>query len=116
MVQELPESNNLELLLWLCRRRKRFRVTGLSMFPLLKPDEEVLVNYDAYQKQLPQVGDLVIAHHPHQAHFKLIKRIIDINHHLYFLQGDNEDLSTDSRHFGAVSLHLILGKVTCRFP
>lgn len=116
MTQTLPESNNLELLLWLCRRRKRFRVNGLSMFPLLKPDEEVLVNYSAYDKNLPQVGDVVIADHPERDNFQLIKRIVKINDNLYFLQGDHEDLSTDSRHFGAVSLSLILGKVTCRFP
>ena len=116
MTKSIPESNNLELLLWIFRQRKRFRVTGKSMLPLLKPDDEVLVDYKAYKKNSPQLEDIVVAKHPYQNNLKLIKRVKRVGNNSYFLQGDNEDYSTDSRHFGEITLKEILGKVICFFP
>ncbi len=112
----IPEINFTEFLLWILGRRKRVRVTGNSMLPVLKPGEEVLIDPQCYQKQFPQVGDIVVAQHPMQQDLQLIKRVtvvLDDGH--CFLQGDNPQQSTDSRSFGMIHYHAILGGVTSRF-
>ena len=115
MNQQLLESNNWEILLWLIRRRKRFRVSGNSMLPLLQPGEEILVDLSAYQKAHPQVGDIIVANHPHRPNYYVVKRIRSIRNNCdFFLVGDNYLESTDSRSFGAVTLDNIIGKVTSR--
>ncbi|MGK7934648.1 MAG: nickel-type superoxide dismutase maturation protease [Xenococcaceae cyanobacterium] len=113
---KLPESNYLELLFWTLRKRKRFRVTGLSMTPLVQPGEEVLVDLNAYQKSFPQVGEVVIATHPYYADLNIIKRVVSVaKDGSCFLQGENLVESSDSRFFGMVTLDQILGRVTSRF-
>lgn len=118
IVEELEQSSTIKkLLLLLLKRRKRFRVTGVSMLPLLQPGEEILVNPKAYQFQMPQVGDIVVAQHPHHENLRLIKRVAAVlEDGSCFLQGDNATLSTDSRSFGIVAPEQILGRVTSRFP
>lgn len=116
MKQKLLESNNWEILLWLVRRRKRFKVAGKSMLPLLQPGEEILVDLTAYQKSHPQVGDIVVASHPRHPDYHIIKRVAFIeNSQEIFLLGDNPSESTDSRSFGTVKFEQIIGKVTSRF-
>ena len=116
MTEILKESTYTELLLWLLRKRKRFRVTGLSMMPLLKPGEEILVDFKAYQKSPPQVGDLVVAAHPYRPDLQIIKRVALVSEDgSCFLRGDNLTESSDSRSFGVVAAEKILGRVTSRF-
>ena len=116
MSNKLPDINYQEFFLWILRRRKRFRVTGNSMQPLLQPGEEVVINPDAYKKALPQVNDVVVAIHPSKESLEIVKRISSISEDgKFFLLGDNLDCSTDSRSFGTVSLENIVGKVTSRF-
>ena len=112
----LPEANYREFLLWLLRQRKRFQVTGNSMLPLLKPNEEVLVAPSAYRKSLPDVGDVVVLVHPIRSELILVKRIaaIDLDNNC-FLLGDNLTESQDSRHWGTVKYTNLIGKVTSRF-
>ncbi|MGK7918651.1 MAG: nickel-type superoxide dismutase maturation protease [Trichodesmium sp.] len=110
-------SNNKELLLWLLRLRQRFCVTGFSMFPLLKPGDEVLVDTKAYRHCLPEIGDLVVAEHPHHLELKIIKRVAFVDQHGdCFLVGENREESSDSRSFGFVNLQQIIGRVTSKFP
>ena len=112
----LGESNWRELLLWLLRRRRRFRVAEMSMAPLLEPGDEVLVDPRAYRQQRPLPGDIVIAQHPSRPDFKLIKRVTAVfEDGRLFLQGDNLAESNDSRAFGALPPDHILGKVTSKF-
>ena len=113
-MSELPDSSLKELLLWLLRRRQRFRVTGESMVPLLKPGDEVLIDAKAYAQHPPCINDIVVAQHPYQD-IKLIKRVIALEDGRCFLKGDNALESTDSRAFGAVQPEQILGRVTSRF-
>ena len=116
MKETLLKRNYLELLLWLLRKRKRFRVTGLSMTPILQPGEEILVDLHAYQKSLPQVGEIVIAVHPYHSDLYIIKRVVSIAQDgSCFLLGDNLAESSDSRTFGTIALDKILGRVTSRF-
>ncbi len=117
MYDELKESHIRELLLWLLRLRRRFRVTGNSMTPLLKPGDEVLINPGAYRRAPPKPGDIVVARHPYRADLRLVKRVASVlADGRCFIEGDNLSESTDSRSFGAVAFEQILGRVTSRFP
>ncbi|MEB3355507.1 MAG: nickel-type superoxide dismutase maturation protease [Synechococcales bacterium] len=112
----LPDATARDWLLWLLRRRRRYRVVGRSMLPLLQPDDEVLVDPTAYRQTPPVEGDLVLIDHPDRPHFRLVKRVrlvLPTGH--CFVLGDNPTESTDSRQFGAVAAKQILGKVVCRF-
>ncbi|WP_008315273.1 nickel-type superoxide dismutase maturation protease [Leptolyngbya sp. PCC 6406] len=116
-----------DVLLWLGRRRRRWRVTGESMVPLLQPGEEVLMNPHAYRDgqrpaqrghRHPRPGEIVVARHPQRPDcFPLIKRVrIVASDGRCHLEGDNGAASTDSRQFGLVPPQDILGQVVCRFP
>ncbi|WP_424094415.1 nickel-type superoxide dismutase maturation protease [Moorena producens] len=105
-----------ELALWILRKRLRFRVTGLSMTPLLKPGEEILIDPRAYRHIPPKVGDIVVVRHPYQNQLRLVKRVsLVLEDGRCFLEGDNLLESTDSRSFGLVDSQQIIGKVTSRF-
>ncbi|HAC65520.1 MAG TPA: nickel-type superoxide dismutase maturation protease [Cyanothece sp. UBA12306] len=87
------------------------------MLPLLKAGEEVLVDTKAYRHCLPQIGDLVVAKHPHQQDLRIIKRVAFVEENGdCFLVGENRAESSDSRSFGLVSFQQIIGKVTSKFP
>ncbi|PIE35338.1 nickel-type superoxide dismutase maturation protease [candidate division KSB3 bacterium] len=108
--------NMKELLLWGVRFRRRFRITGMSMTPLLKPGDEILIDPRAYRRHSPCVGDIVVARHPYRMDVRVIKRVAQVlNNDRYDLQGDNSIASTDSRSFGVVPRQHILGQVTSRF-
>ncbi len=113
---QLPSITWRELLLWACRLRRRVRVVGPSMRPLLEPGDEVLVDTNAYRQAKPKIGEIVLALHPEQENLEIIKRITEVfQDNRYFLKGDNLTSSTDSRSFGAVDLTSLRGRVTCRF-
>ncbi len=115
--KKLPESSYFELLLWLLRRRRRFQVTGVSMVPLLQPGHEVLVDCAAYERKPPCVGDIIVAQHPKQQDLRLIKRVTQVlPDGSCLLVGENLSQSTDSRAFGAIAPHYILGRVTSQLP
>jgi hypothetical protein len=83
------------------------------MFPLLKPDEEVLVNMRAYRKSAPLVGDIVVALHPSRKGLEIIKRVAAVNPDGSFhLKGENPFETSDYR---ALPAGKILGKVIARF-
>ncbi len=110
----MQESNWKEILLWLTRRRRRCRVTGASMLPLLATDDEVLVDLQAYRRHPPLIGDIVIARHPSQAGQQIIKRIKGVGEDgRYQLRGDNPDPTRNSSVL--LPFSLILGRVTSRF-
>lgn len=91
------------------------------MFPTLAEGDEVVVDYGAYRRRSPSVGDVVVAVSPAAgpegvAHGRIVKRVVGVlADGRFFLQGDNPEQSTDSRHYGPLSAHYILGKVVCKF-
>jgi nickel-type superoxide dismutase maturation protease len=112
----LPDANWRDLLLWLLRRRRRVRVTNRSMLPLLKPDDELLIDPRAYRQRPPQPDDIVIAWHPTTPQLKIIKRVDRVlaDGRVYVV-GVNSAESSDSRHFGPLAPHQLIGRATCRF-
>ncbi len=115
-MSSIRSINFVDVILWLLRWRRRFRVEGVSMLPLLQPEDEVLVNLKAYKNSPPSLQDIIVVRHPYKPNFYMIKRIVSINEKgEYFIQGDNLYNSTDSRHFGCIKKNLILGRVTSRF-
>lgn len=114
--RELQDADASELIAWVRRKRKRFRVTGHSMMPLLLPGEEVLIDPSAYTHRSPEPGDIVVAEHPSLPGFRVVKRVVAVlESGDCILIGDNSSESTDSRSFGAVPHHKIVGRVTSRF-
>jgi nickel-type superoxide dismutase maturation protease len=114
--EAVPGSGARELLLWLVRRRRRFRVTGASMLPALKPGDVVLADPSAYRHSYPQPGDIVIARHPLRRDVYLVKRVSAVmDDGRCRLEGDNPAESTDSRTFGLVAAEQVRGRVTSRF-
>ena len=102
-----------ELLAWFVRRRRRFRVSGLSMAPLLADGDEVLVD----PRAPIEVGDIVVARHPFRIDTHLVKRLVAFDEAgKARLEGDNPAHSTDSRTLGALPRELIIGRVSSRLP
>ena len=84
------------------------------MLPFLRADDEVLVNLNAYRRQSPNIGDVVVACHPTKSGLQIIKRIMDVDEAgRYHLRGDNPDHTRNSSV--PVPLSLIQGRVTSRF-
>lgn len=107
-------SDSKEIFLWLIRLRRRYRVSGSSMWPLFAADDEVLVDLRAYRRQSPRIGEIVIARHPTQAGLQIIKRIRGVSKDGRFqLLGDNPDPAQNSPSL--VPSRLILGRVTSCF-
>ena len=102
-----------ELFGWLFRRRRRFRVSGRSMQPLLEPGDEVLVD----PKALFEVGDVLVSRHPFKGDVHIVKVLAGFDDAgRACLRGLNDDASTDSRTLGCFPRRLILGRVTSRLP
>lgn len=108
----------------------RFIVKGASMEPTFREEQVVLVSAIPYVLRQPKVGEVVIVRDPRDGRL-LLKRIITIrprtirprrstalgptrSTHEYFVAGDNPKASTDSRNFGSVKEHDILGKLVWR--
>ncbi|WP_228040640.1 nickel-type superoxide dismutase maturation protease [Nodosilinea sp. LEGE 07088] len=112
----LRNSHFTDVVLWLLRQRRRWRVVGESMVPLLQHGVEVLIDPAAYRQCRPQPGDLVVAYHPRQPDLPIVKWVVYVEAEGCFLKGLNESASTDSREYGLVPFTHILGQVVCRFP
>lgn len=101
-----------EFCLYLFGLRRRFVVHNDSMQPNLWPGDYLLVDPSAYQHRLPSPGDLVLATHPQDISTTIIKRVGHVLSSDVWLLSDNATRGQDSRHFGAVPLSVLLGKVT----
>ena len=114
MKQPLPKSGWRELLAWRFGRRHAFRMADEAMIPTLPPDAVIFFDPAAYDKQSPQVGDLVLTRHPFQAEVQMIRRVGEIRADgRYVLHSDNP-LWNDNRGFGNMPHGHILAKVTSR--
>lgn len=108
-----------ELLLCLLGRRKVARVSGASMLPLFADNDRVLFDPKAYAHTRPELGDIVVARLPAPDTRLMVKLVAreqrsGTAEQGLWLRGANAAESTDSRQFGEVSLHAVIGKVTAR--
>jgi nickel-type superoxide dismutase maturation protease len=89
-------------------RPARVAIEGISMAPTLLPDDWVLVvTPDHFDRD-----DVVVVEHPNRPHYEIVKRLVAVpgdefdgrilDDDEYWVEGDFEQHSTDSREFGAV--------------
>jgi nickel-type superoxide dismutase maturation protease len=86
------------------------------MVPTLLPGDRVLVmqGFGPFKARL-RTGDLVALVDPRDPERTMIKRIAAFEGDGVLVRGDNEALSTDSRHFGPVSHRALRGRVVFRY-
>lgn len=118
---------------------RRVTVRGLSMTPTLLPGERLLFDRLAYVRDRPRAGDIVLVAHPLRPPLRLVKRLAGVPGDViegralrrggggslfgkngsrggeYWVAGDNEDASTDSREFGPVHRRDLLGRAWLRY-
>jgi nickel-type superoxide dismutase maturation protease len=92
---------------------RRFVVRDMSMSPRLRPGDRV-VAFQWWWR--PKVGDVVVFREPDALLTFAVKRIVRIESDgRLTVQGDNVNVSRDSREFGPVPRHLVVGRVVYRY-
>jgi nickel-type superoxide dismutase maturation protease len=102
------------LLRW---RPTRIEYQGASMAPTLLPGDWAL----AVAGRRVRRGDIVVVEHPDHPGYEMVKRITGMPNERVgdrtltgdelWVEGDREDASTDSRHFGPVRREQVKAKV-----
>jgi nickel-type superoxide dismutase maturation protease len=109
------------MLVWWRWRPFRVEVEGESMAPTLEPGDYLV----AVRPRRVRRGSLVVVEHPQCAGYEMVKRVAALPGERvedrilgtdeYWVIGDKEDGSTDSRTFGAVPAGAIRGRVVLRY-
>lgn len=92
----------------------RFIVLGRSMELSFSSGDKLLICRYIYDLWKPRTGDVIVLRDPRDERL-ILKRITAIRSGGYFVKGDNESESTDSRTFGLVTKKDIVGKVIFRY-
>lgn len=112
MKKKLPDADAVEKQAYLQGFRSIFIIKGNSMLPVLKSGDGVIFNPELK----PEIGDIILFHHPFIQNLKVVKRISEITPEGNFIvHGDNPPESTDSRSYGAILAKNVLGVAVCRF-
>lgn len=85
-----------------------FKISGHSMMPNLKPNDQVIVSGILYLFREPHVGDVVVFRYNNKV---LIKRIVRIENREYYLRGDNK---ADNLKVKPIKRKEIIGRVIFR--
>jgi len=88
----------------------KYKISGHSMMPALKPNQEILVSSLPYLFKNPSKGEIVAFKNENQ---HIIKRIKEVGDGKFLVQGDNQK---DSKEYGWISKNLIIGKVIYIIP
>ena len=93
-------------------------ISGNSMYPTLKHGDFILI-----KKLLPiykyKVGDIVVLPNPYNSKQLVVKRIVKTKvvivgrnvEHLAWIEGDNSEVSQDSRNYGWINKNSIEGRL-----
>ncbi len=81
------------------------------MYPTITEGSIVFISFIKYLYLCPKIGDIVVIKTDKVDDIILIKRISNIKKNEYYVLGDNLNDSFDSRKFGYIKKHDILGKV-----
>ena len=87
----------------------RVAVAGPSMIPTLAPGEWVVVRRGG----VPRVGSVVVVRRPERLVVKRVTRVTDDGR--YWVEGDNDAVSDDSRTWGPVLGADVVGEVRWRY-
>jgi nickel-type superoxide dismutase maturation protease len=89
-------------------RPSRIEIQGASMVPTLLPGDWAL----AVSGRRIRKGDVVVVEHPGRPGYEMVKRLTalpgesvedrTLGGDEYWVEGDREDASSDSRHFGPI--------------
>jgi inner membrane protease subunit 1 len=95
----------------------RVAIEGASMMPTLLPGEWAL----AVGRRRVRHGDVVVVEHPGRPGYEMVKRVRGVPGEVvsdrtladdeFWVEGDRQDASTDSRHFGPVRREHVKAKV-----
>jgi nickel-type superoxide dismutase maturation protease len=98
-------------------RPSRIEIQGASMVPTLMPGDWAL----AVARRRYRRGDVVVVEHPGRPGYEMVKRIDGIpgerieqralGPEEFWVVGERDDASTDSRHFGPVRAEHLRAKV-----
>jgi len=86
----------------------RFTIHGHSMEPTILSGQIVLVSNIPFLFFRPKINEIISFKHDGKV---FIKRIVKVNKENYFVKGDNEKDSFDSRKVGWIKRQNIIGKV-----
>jgi nickel-type superoxide dismutase maturation protease len=94
------------------RDRGRVLVHDASMRPALEPGDRLKVDRGAYRRRPPAPGEIVVLVDPELPSRWLVKRVaaVDPATGTVEVRGDAVDVARDSRRFGPVPLHSIIGR------
>jgi nickel-type superoxide dismutase maturation protease len=104
----------IALLRW---RPARVEIQGASMVPTLMPNDWAL----AVARHRYRRGDVVVVEHPGRPGYEMVKRVTGLpgeqvrerilGSDEFWVEGDREDASTDSRHFGPIRRERVKAKI-----
>lgn len=89
----------------------KFKIKGNSMTPAFKENDVVLVNRLSYFFSKPKIGDIVVLKRERYIIKRIAKIDLSADGQKFFVIGDNQKESTDSRNFGWIDKKEIIGKV-----
>ena len=88
-------------------------IVGRSMTPGLIPGDRVVVDRWTYRHRRPRVGEVALLRGPDGT--PMVKRVASLSGDGIWVEGDNEPVSRDSRHFGRISDRAVRGRVVWRY-
>ena len=86
-------------------------IAGPSMEPALRSGDWWLVRTVGRIRP----GDVVLLRHPNRPDLLVVKRVLREEPDGWWVEGDNPDMSEDSRQFGPVPVAGIVGRLVWRY-